>query len=199
MKTNHILYVAAVVLVFQSCATNKKSSSQVNIIERSDNNDSRPAWVSIENSIIEKDGKTFFIAYTEVPGRSLKSAALNISDEKALSEPMRSLVQEFLDQNQLAEDLNSTTGQRILSAARGYRVPMPSLKISKRYWEIVEYISFDNSSEIRLRVYSMAEINTSELKKAENDFLDRINGNSEIKQILKDVGEKQRKNILTRN
>ena len=45
----------------------------------------------------------------EVDGDASKSAALNMSDEKAMSEPMRALTDQFLEQNQVGEELRKSS------------------------------------------------------------------------------------------
>src|SRR2546421_4274459 len=55
----------------------------------------------------------YFLGYIEVDQEASKSAALNMADEKALSEPMRALVDQFLDQNQVGEDVRRSEERRV--------------------------------------------------------------------------------------
>ncbi|MBK7962462.1 MAG: hypothetical protein IPK04_15500 [Bdellovibrionales bacterium] len=103
------------------------------IIERADDVSTRPSWASLTKPFTEENGKKYFLGYVEVEADASKSAALNMSDEKAISEPFRSIVDQFLDQNQVGEELRGTTGQRIISSTRSSRPTITDLQIVKRY------------------------------------------------------------------
>src|SRR6478735_1022350 len=75
------------------------------VLERSDALDEKPSWANIGASAYSENGKHFFVGHVAVHEGASKSAALNMADEKAFSEPMRSIVREFLDQNQVGESL----------------------------------------------------------------------------------------------
>ncbi len=181
--------IIAILLVLTAC-----SSTGPRIIDRSDHG-SAPGWTDITKPNYEEDGKRYFLGYVELNGDASKSAALNMADEKAMSEPMRGLVDQFLDQNQVGEEINhdSSLGQRVISSTRNYRPPMPSLVIAKRYWEVVHTI--DNRQT--LRAYSLAEIPVTEFEKAKQQYFQRLSQNRELKQILSEVGEKQRERALS--
>lgn len=172
-------------------------SSGPPVVERVDGNWSSPSWATVTKPSWEDDGKKFFVGYVEVDGDASKSAAMNMSDEKALSEPMRSLVDEFLDQNQVGENLRreSTFGQRVISATRGFRAPMPSLTIVKRYWETVAPDKYTTVT----RCYSLAEISIKDFERAKAEYFERLANNTEMRAILRDVGRKQRERILAPN
>lgn len=184
----------AFVILFTRCSS---TSVRINTTERADELSHAPEWAKVTKPMFEADGKRYFLGYVEVDGDASKSAALNMSDEKAMSEPMKALVDEFLDQNQVGEGLMSTTGQRIISSTRGFRPPMPGLQVSKRYWETVE-IKTDQFSPARtvLRAYSLVEINLGELEKAKQAYFMRLRGDNEVKAILKEVGNKQIERVL---
>lgn len=191
---NSTSLVALGIMILSSCSS---VGTRVAVIDRSDDLSSAPEWVKIGTTNSERDGTASFLGYVEVSGDALKSAALNMADEKALSEPMRAMVSEFLDQNQVGEDLASSTGSRIISATRGFRPNMPSLRITKRYWEVVETQGANGSySSTKLRVYSQAQIPAGDLAKAVQSYLAHLNKNTEIKKILAEVGAKQRQKIL---
>lgn len=163
------------------------------VTERADNISYQPDWTFMDKSYVERDGKLFFVSFIEVDGSSSKSAALNMSDEKAYSEPMRAVVEYFLDQNQVGEELkkDESFSRRIISATRGYRPPMPSLKVSKRYWEKV--MQADHTQE--LRAFTMVEINQGDFEKAKQAYLDHLKGIPEVKKILDEVGKEQREKV----
>lgn len=183
-------------ILLGGCATS--NYSKITVAERADNLNGTPEWASVTKPSYEADGNRYFLGYVEVDGDASKSAALNMSDEKAFSEPMRAIVDNFMEQNQVGEDLTSSTGQRIISATRGMRPQMPSLHIAKRYWEVIENRSSGSSNYVksRLRVYSLAEIPIADLEKAKQSFLSNLSNNTEVKKILRDVGAKQREKIL---
>jgi len=168
------------------------------VVERADSLSSTPEWASLTNSVRENAGKKYFLGYVEVDGDASKSAALNMADEKAMSEPMRGLVDAFLDQNQVGEELRkeASVGQRVMSATRGYRPPMPGLTVVKRYWETVAVTDPQGNSRVELRAFALAEIPVAEFEKAKKDYLHRLAGNSEIKKVLAEVGAKQRENVM---
>lgn len=170
------------------------SSSRTTVLERADDLDDRPEWAKVTVPSYEQDKQKYFVGYVEVGGDASPSGALNMSDEKALSEPMRSLVDQFLDQNQVGENLrkDAAIGQRIISATRGFRAPMPGLTVVKRYWETVQ---LDEHNTV-LRAYSLAEIPVADYEKVKAQYFERLSGNTEMRSILRDVGRRQRDLVL---
>jgi len=187
---------AALLFSLAACA-----STGPKVIERADALSSAPEWASVTRGAYEKDGKHYFLGYITLNEGASKSAAMNMADEKALSEPMRAIVKEFLDQNQVGEAVNQgdAVGQRVISATRGYRPPMPGLYISNRYWETVMVPTADGKSRIELRVYSLAGIPSSEYSEAKKAALQNLSGNNEVKKILDDVGARQRDAVVGGN
>jgi hypothetical protein len=186
MSKKSLLLLVAV--LFAGC------SSGPRVLERADGLWSRPDWVQVTRPSFDDDGKRYFVGYVEVDGDASKSAALNMSDEKALSEPMRALVDQFLDQNQVGEDVrhDAAIGQRIISATRGYRPPMPTLTIVKRYWETVA----TGETTSQTRAFSLAEISIPEFDRTKREVFLKLTGNTQLKAVLDDVGKKQRENVL---
>lgn len=182
-----LLLITNLTMIVAGCATHS-------VVERSDDLSNKPEWTMLDKAYVERDGKMFFTSFVEVDGSASKSAALNMSDEKALSEPMRSVVESFLDQNQIGEELrkDESFGRRIISATKGYRPPMPSLKVSKRYWEKV--VHGDYTAD--LRAFSLVEISMADFEEAKRNFLARLRKDPEVKKILDEVGKKQRDQVL---
>lgn len=168
-------------------------SSGPRVVESADNT-SRPGWASVTKPVFRDDGNRYFVGYVEVDGDASRSSALNMADEKALSEPMRSLADQFLDQNQVGEELrrDGTVGQRVISATRSFRMPMPGLQIVKRFWETVQVDEFTTAT----RAYALAEVSDAEYEKAKKDYFARLRGDSEVAKILRDVGREQRDAIF---
>ena len=180
-----------------SCTTMIPKAS-VEVLERSDSYTSKPEWASIDHPTKTENGKKTFTSSVTVEGDDVsKSALLNMSDEKAFSEPMRSLVDQYLDQNQVGEDIRSsgTVGTRIISAARGYRPPMPSLEVVNRYYETVIITLPNGSFRQETRAYSRVSVDMSDYEKAKRTYFDRLNGTSEVQSVLKEVGAQQREAI----
>ena len=182
------------VFVLVSCA----STGGVTVLERADHLSSSPSWASITNAAPIVEGKLTFIGYVEVDADASKSAAANMADEKARTEPFRALVDQYLEQNQLSEDLrkDSSISQRIISSTRGYLPPLTSMSVTKRYWEVVRTERKDGTAREELRFYSLAEVNKNDFENAKKIYFQRLNGNSETKAILTDVGAKQRDAVL---
>lgn len=189
-------FLAACTLVVLAGCT----STGPRVLERADALGSAPEWVQVTRPAFEEDGKKYFLGYVEVDGDANKSAALNMADEKALSEPMRALVDQFLDQNQVGEDVrhDAAIGSRIISATRGSRPPMPTLTIVKRYWEKVaeREANLDVYGASKVRAFALAEISVPEYERAKREVFLRLSGNTQLKQVLDEVGSKQRENIL---
>lgn len=162
-------------------------------------NQSKPSWAKVADPLSEKDGKLYFVGFIEVDGNSSKSAALNMSDEKAMSEPMRAAVDQFLDQNQVGEELRKDDqfGRRIISATRGYRPPMPTLQITSRFWEKSTVLVEGYPGRGELRVYSLAVMTKADYEEAKQAYLAHLRGDPAVKKILEEVGAKQRELAMT--
>lgn len=188
-----ILGILFSVIGMIGCST----TNSINILQRADDLSSTPEWASITESIQSKDDKTFFLGYVELSVDASKSGALNMSDMKAYAAPMESMVDAYFQQNEIAEDIraDSAISQLIISAARNSRPPMPGLRIVKRYWEVIEVQSKLGITH-QLHVFSLAEIPTSEYERAKRTVLAKLNGNPELKRVLKEVSQKQRDQLL---
>ena len=65
----------------------------------------------------------------------------------------------------------------------------------KRFWETVAVTPHSSS----VRAYALAEISVEDFEKAKRDCLARLNNNTEMRKILREVGKKQRDRILGRD
>jgi hypothetical protein len=189
-----LISCAALSVMMQSCVT----TPSVTVMERADNLGTAPEWASFSTLQRNDDKHVRFLGYVEVPGDSLKSAAFNMADEKAMSEPMRSLVDAFLQQNQVGEDLRAdgVFGRRIISATSGYRPAIPSLQVTQRYYEVVVVKSGIGEDETRLRVWSLAEASRHDFDRARASYLRRLNGEPEVKKILDNIGARQIEQVM---
>lgn len=194
-RSNLILLALALMGLSFAC-----SSTGPKVIERADFLSSSPDWASVSRGSYERDVRHYFLGYITLNEGASKSAALNMADEKALSEPMRAIVKEFLDQNQVGESVNQddAVGQRVISATRGYRPPMPGLHITNRYWETVMVPTAEGKQRIELRVFSLAGIPTSEYEEAKRSAMRSFSGINEVKKIIDDVGAKQRDAVFSK-
>ena len=188
-------------LVFQSCASSNIDPNQyVNIdekinrfliLERADDLKEKPKWASITDPLTEDAKNYYFLGYVEVDADSRKSAALNMSDEKAFSEPFRSMVNSYLDQNQVAEELKESIGQRIISSTNSERPYLAKFHISKRYWEIVETKNSQGEYNTTLRCFSLGSVPKQEYEQAKLQLNKKLNAHSQIKNLLNEIGKKQ--------
>jgi len=187
-----IMTIAAAV-VSVSCAT----TPSVTVVQRADYLSSKPEWATLSNAVYADKASTFFLGYVELDSEVSKSAALAMADQKAYAMPMESMVDAYFQQNKVAEDLrkNSSISELLMSTARNSRPAMPGLRVSKRYWEVVQVRS-DKGSNEQLHVYSLAEIPTTEFEKAKRDVLANLNGNSELKRNLDDIAKKQQEKLM---
>ena len=190
-------HLAWLFLVLSACGTVSCATNSVTVLQRASELSSRPEWADVTQSVQNQGDKTFFLGYVELGVDSSKSAAMNMSDQKAYSAPMDSMVDAFFQQNSVAEDLrqDSSISELVMSSARNSRPPMPGLRVAKRYWEVIEVKSAVGLS-YQLHVFSLAEIPTSEYEKAKRAVLARLNGNKELKNVLKEVSKTQRDQLL---
>lgn len=196
MKSLKFLGLPLLLCVVSGCTTTQEPQ----VIERADSLSSRPAWASTVKPFYEESGKLYFVGFVEVEGDASKSASLNMADEKAMSEPLRSLTDQFLDQSQIGEELrkDASVGQRVISATRGYRPPMPGLKIVGRYWETVKLPGQDDPSvsHVELRSFSLAELPKADYEAGKKAYFARLKGDSSVKKIIDEVGAMQRENAM---
>lgn len=189
--------IFALAIITSSCTTLAPKPS-VTILERSDDYTSKPAWASLDNATKIENGKKYFTVSFTIEGEDVsKSGALNASDEKAFAEPMRTLVDQYLDQNQVGEELRSSesVGTRVISATRGYRPPMPSLEVVNRYYETAVTTLPNGGYRYETRAFSRASVDVADYEKAKKLYFSRLKGTSEVQDILKDVGAKQREAV----
>ena len=189
------LAIASITSISLGCTT----TNSVSVLQRADNLSSAPDWASITKSVMQDKDKNYFLGYVELNADVSKSAALNMADQKAYAAPMEAMVDAYFQQNKIAEDLkkDSSISELVMSSARSDRPPMPGLRVSKRYWEIIE-VKSEKGIEQQLHVFSLAEIPSTEYEKAKKDVLAKLNGNSELKKTLDDVAKKQRDQIFTK-
>ena len=191
------ILMASAALITTACVTGPSTT----VIERADQLSSPPRWTLFSEPQSATNGKTTFLGYVEVDGESLKSAAFNMADEKAMSEPTRSLAEAFLDQNQVGEDLrmDGSYGRRIISATSGYRPPMPTLHVSRRYYEVVLVKTGVTQDQVKLRVWSLAEVEVADFAAAKQAYLRHLAGEPEVKRILDEIGQRQIDKVMPRN
>ncbi len=194
MKNLNLKYTLALtalsLITVVGCSTTPSRKIETTVIDASDTN--KPQWAHVGNVVTKKDNKIQFLGYVELDGSVRKSAAFNMADEKALSEPFRSLVKEFIDQSKIGESITNdeSISERIIVSTRKMRPAMPSLQVINRYYEVVEVHSSTGVEKL-LRVYSLSEVSESDYAKASRDYVSKLNGSSEMKQILDEVAKTQ--------
>jgi hypothetical protein len=191
LKKSFLLVIFS--MAFSACAT----TPSVTVLQRSDDLSSKPSWVSLSNAVRADKENTYFLGYAEVQADSNKAAALRMSDKTAYAMPMEAMVDAFFQQTKIAEDLkkNSAVSEMVMSVARNSVPPMPGLRVSRRYWEVV-IVKTEKGTDEQLHAYSMAEIPTSEYETAKKAVLDKMSGNSELKKNLDEIAKKQQEQLL---
>jgi len=113
-----------------------------------------------------------------------------MADQKAFSEPMRSIVSDYIEQTQTFEDLNqeNSLSQRLISATKNDQPKLYSMQIVKRYWETVE-TKKDGESRLEIRCYSLAEVPTTEFSEAKAAYIAKMNKNPEVKKLMAEIGK----------
>jgi hypothetical protein len=182
-------------LMFAACAT----SPSVTVVQRADHLSETPSWVSLSNAVTADKQNTYFLGYVELGADVSKSAALNMADQKAYASPMESMVEAYFQQNKVAEDLkkNSAVSELLMSAARNSRPAMPGLRVTKRYWEVVE-VKNDKGTEQQLHVFSLAEIPSSEYETAKKEVLSKLGSDSALKRSIDEIAKKQQEQLLNK-
>lgn len=187
------IFLLPALLLTVSCAT----TPSVTVIQRADYLGAKPEWASLSNAVHSDKQNTYFLGYVELEASVSKSSALTMADNRAYSMPMESMVEAYFQQNKIAEDLrkNSAVSELLMSSARSSRPAMPGLRVSKRYWEVVQ-VKTEKGTDDQLHVYSLAEIPNNEFETAKKDVLSKLNGNSELKKNLDEIARKQQENLL---
>lgn len=192
-RLNQILIVSALAALQIGCSTSGISSngkSSVELLEASES--SKPEWAHIGRVSSKNQNKMQFLGYVELDGNVRKSAAFNMVDEKALSEPFKSLVKEFIDQSKVGESIinDESISERIIVSTRKMRPAMPTLQIINRYYEVVETKSSTGIEKV-LRVYALAEVSENDYNKAAKDYLAKLNGSSDMKDLIDSISKDQ--------
>lgn len=175
-----VFFLMTMTLVFMSCST---TSYQDEVIQTMENRE-HPEWATLSQTYFTKDGKIFFVGYTEGASSNRISAMLRISDNNARLEFAREITNQmnFIFQN--IEEGIGEGGQ--LTRFYGTEVSKflaHGIRQEKRFWEKVKYRDEDGDLVIKTRIYSLVSMRESELKKA---IRESINANNEITKAVKD-------------
>jgi hypothetical protein len=104
---------------------------------------------------------------------------------------LKSVVDNYIDQNSLGESLKSTEGVRIISSLRRNRPALPSLEIDQRYFEKVATTNTDGYVKSEMRVYSLSKVPLDEFLAAKNEIKNKASKDPELKAMLNDVRTRQ--------
>lgn len=189
MMRMNVLWMSLVSLL-ASCSLHENNM----VVERADNLKKAPKWASVTKPSWEEEDRFFFVSFVEVDGASSASAAMNMSDEKSLAEPMRAIVEDYFELAQIGEDLRSgeSLSRRVISATKGFRPPMGDLRIVGRYWERVRL----SPTSTRIRAFSLSSLSKSDFERARKIYFDRLSGESTVADILDEVGGRQIDRVL---
>lgn len=170
MKKKLLLLMA--MLYLASCA-----SVGEKVITRMDGVDEKPKWANLSTTMYTKDGKVYSVGFTEVGARSRVSAAARISDNNARFEISRNVTDDmaFIFQN-MEEGIDDSGTLARFYGTEVSKLIANGIRQEKRYWEKVK--TFDDYGEpvYRLRVYSLASIKKSDLRKAISVSLNKGRG-----------------------
>lgn len=150
----------------------------------------RPAWASQAKALQIKDEKVQIIGFQEVDASAKISSAFRLSDNSARVELSKLVETQFstIFQN-LEEGLEDLGGLTRNYSSEVSKNVLRDLQITQRYWEKVETFNSQGEKTYRLRIYSLAEISESKLKKLIRDTLKKEAVPKEIKKQILDQFE----------
>jgi hypothetical protein len=150
-----------ILVIFFSCSSINTGETVI----ASMNSESKPKWALQSELIDSKDGKIRFLGFEEVDGDSRISSALELSDYRATGELSNLIHTKFNKVFQRIEEGHKGVG--LISREVGLKVNksvIKNLRLIGKYWEKVLVINHEGEKDLRLRVYSLAEIKESDLK-----------------------------------
>lgn len=167
-------------LFFVSCSSKIKERT---IASMDDN--SRPAWATLEKSIVLKDGKLLIVGFQELDVDAKVSASYRLADNSVRNEFSKMIQNQFSSilQN-LEEGVSADTRMTRYYSSEVSKNIIRDLKITSRYWEKIQTFDGDGETIYRLRVYSLGEIPESKLKKMIRESLEKEDVDPEIKKQI---------------
>lgn len=126
----------------------------------------RPDWATQEKVITSRDGMLQILGFQELGVEAKISAAYRLSDNSARNELSKMMENQFSSILQNLEEGTEDNGNlaRFYSSEVSKNI-LRDVKVVSRYWEKVQTIDSDGKKIFKLRVYSLAEISESNLRK----------------------------------
>lgn len=155
-----------------SCASGPKDK----VLVRSDDLSERPSWAKFEATAFLKEGRLFVVGISETDVDAKIPAVARIADNNARFEVSRVITDDlsFIFQN-MEEGVTDNAELTRFYASEISKHVSHGIRQEKRYWEKVETFDSEGEKKLKLRVFSLASIKESDLKKAIKESLD--NGN----------------------
>jgi hypothetical protein len=153
--------ILLVLFLLTSCASMKDT------VVSSMEDQERPKWATLSQTITTKKGKIYVVGFTEGLASDRVSALFRVSDNNARFEISREISNQMNYIYQNLEEGVQEGGQ--LSRFYGTEVSKylaHGIRQEKRYWEKVRTIDENGDPVIKLRLYSLISMRESDLKKA---------------------------------
>ena len=173
---------------FLSCsifAVSCSSVSEKRIASQDD--DSKPSWANLDKSLVAKDGNLMILGFKELDADAKISAAFRMSDNSTRTELSKLIHNQFstIFQN-LEEGVGDEGEMARFYSSEVSKTSLRELRVTNRYWEKVQSFDRDGQKTYRLRVYSLAEIPESKLKKLIHETMNKDSIPAEVKKQVLD-------------
>lgn len=149
-------------IIFTSCASHRD-------VIYSLNDDSRPSWADVSNTIWEKDGKIYSLGFAELDYDDNLSAGFKVASNNAKSN-LSSYIK-----NNITNDINNNQGlknQDFNALTSEYsKVVTRKIKPEKGFYEKVSFENVDESLKYKLHVYSLISIEKNIFQKLTEENL----------------------------
>ena len=168
MKSILTLLAFVIIVSLTSCSHYKEK-----VVQSMDNTD-RPSWASLAKTHFKKDGKIYFVGFTENKGNARISSVIKISDNLARHEIAKVVANNMNYIYQNAEEGIDTGGEFTRfygSEVSGYLAQ--DIYTEERYWEKVVVPKDENEKELRVRAYSLVSVKQTDLKKALREVMNK--------------------------
>ena len=166
----------------------------------SQDDDSKPSWASLDKSLVAKDGMLMILGFKELDADAKISAAFRMADNSSRTELSKLIHNQFstIFQN-LEEGVGDEGEMARFYSSEVSKTSLRELRVTSRYWEKVQSFDRDGEKTYRLRVYSLAEIPESKLKKLIHETMNKDSIPAEVKKQVLDHFENEIKSFQTSN
>ena len=167
MKT---LLIILVIVLGASCST----VFQERVLVRSDDLSERPSWAQVGVTNFVKEGRLFVVGLAEHDVNSRIPAVARIADNNARFEISRMITNDlaFIFQN-MEEGVGEGGDLSRMYASEISKHMAHGIRQEKRYWEKVQTFDSEGERVVKLRVYSLASIKESDIKRAISEVISK--------------------------